>query len=132
MYDCRDAVSYGSDSLMKDSDKSCYVSINLNLVEFAQGVVERAVAKRAPAQRACRVVILPGIEAHHVEILLAGAAILQLIVLLVHLGEANGAIRIVLEIDVLRLFPGRVQSRLQAFCELLVQHLIGRLGDLSN
>lgn len=93
-----------------NSDKSYYESINLDFVEFAQRIVQRAVAKRAPAKRTGRVVVLPGIEAHHMEILLASATILQFLVLLVHLSEANGAIGVVLEIDVLRILSRRVQS----------------------
>lgn len=89
-------------------------------------------AERAPAKRTSRVVILPSIEAHHMEILLASATILQFLVLLVHLSEANGAVSVILEIDVLGVLSRRVQSRLQAFSQLLVQDFISSLGDLGN
>lgn len=61
-------------------------------------------AESASAEGTGRVVILPSIKTHHVEILLASATILQFLVLLVHLCEANGAVSIILQIDILCVF----------------------------
>lgn len=75
-------------------------SINLDACQLSQGIIG-GTAELAPAQRTGGVVILPGLQADRVEVLLAGAAVLQFLILLIHLSEADGAVRIILQIDVL-------------------------------
>jgi hypothetical protein len=107
------------------------LSIKLYACQFAERVCGGAV-ERAPAERAGGVVVLPGVDADGMEILLAGAAILQFLVFLIHLGEADGAVCVILEIDILGVLSGSVHPGTQSFGELFVQYLVGGLRNLGN
>jgi hypothetical protein len=106
-------------------------SINLDACEHAERVIGR-VCEFSPAEGTGGVMVLPGINANRVEILLAGATVFQFLILLIHLREANGAVSIILQINVLGIFSSCIHTRLEAVGELLIENLIGGLGDLCS
>jgi hypothetical protein len=76
-------------------------------------------------------VVQPGIHAHLVEVLLALLAVQQIFVLLVHLSEADCAIRIVLQVNLLVVFAV-LHAAAQAVGQLLVEHLVSCRGKLGS
>jgi len=74
-------------------------------------------------------VVLPGIDAHYMEVLLACATILQILVLFIHFREADGAIWVILEVNLLAVLLGGAgagcHSAVEPLSELLVEHIVG-------
>lgn len=74
--------------------------------------------------------VLPSCDALAVEVFFASAAVLEGLVLLVHFCEADGAVGIVLEVDLLGIFRLlRFHSAFESICELLIEDGVGSFGD---
>lgn len=76
--------------------------------------------------------VFPSGNAHRVEIVLALPASFEILSLFVHLGEANGAIRVAFEVNILCIFFIGAEPRFQAFSKLLIDLFIGGLGNRAG
>ena len=72
------------------------------------------------AERTSWVVVFPGSNTDHVEVLATLVAVFQVLVLFVHLSEADGAVGVVFEVDFFGLFLACGHSALQSFSQLLI------------
>lgn len=82
----------------------CLSFVYFDPLELRQGALAGLSNKVSSAQRTGRVVIFPGRDAHLVEIFLALRTVLKSLVFFVHFGEANCAVSVVFEVDVLGIF----------------------------
>lgn len=76
--------------------------------------------------------VFPSRDAHRMEVILALAASFEVLCFLVHLSEANGAVSVTFEVDILGIFFVGAEPSFQAFSELLIDLFVGGLGDRAG
>lgn len=116
------------DSLVVGDIEKIGLTSYLDVFELTERVTIRSlVLELASAKRTSRIVFLPSINAHDMEVLLAGSTVLEILILLIHFSEADGAVSVILEIDFLGVFlvAAGCHSASEALSELLVEDLVG-------
>ena len=76
------------------------------------------------AKRASGVMLLPGLDAHLMEILFALVAIFQIFIFLIHLCKADSAVGVILQINILGILFVCWHSAFESICELIIENFI--------